>query len=363
MKRYYKILLLLLLIITTTCEEKLDLTELNQLGKGPINISDTLYIKQSPEWTGFNNPQDMIVGREPFIYVADTDNDRIAMLDIAGKVLGTKPVPHPVAIAQDYKLNLFVCGRFDTLINNVPASFSAVYRINLVAAGHQINNTELERILPQNPKDDPFAFTRPDRDYTGVCVFYDNSVYVSRTGPNNSNPVDRDNAILTLKFIKSASGKDSLVLGKVPLLEPEGTGLMSANRISSLTSFNKRNLDVILTLTGNNSFKVQWLKYIQTPDFSGYQPKFDAFSNDLMQVGRFGKPEDVALDGANNIFVADAEKDSVFKFSSFGDELQSFGGSDIFNSPHAVAYHDKTVYVLDTGNNRILRFILSTDIE
>ncbi len=356
-------ILALLLVFLMSCEDKLNLTELNELGKGPINFSDTLYIRQSPDWTGYNNPQDMIVGREPFIYVADTDNDRIVMLNIAGEVLGTRSIKRPVALAQDYKLNLIVCAEFDTVINSVPVTFSAVYKLNLVEVNHQIENTKLERILPRDPKDDPFAFTRPDREYTGVCVFYDNSIYVSRKGPNNSNPIDWDNAILTLKFVQTNQGKDSLVLGKVPLLEPEGTGLMSANRISSLTSFNKRNLDVILTLTGNNSFKVQWLKYVQTPDFSGYQPRFDAFSNDLMQVGKFGQPEDVALDGANNIFVADAAKDSVFKFSSFGDELQSFGGADLLNSPHAVAYHDKTVYVLDTGNNRILRFILSTEVE
>ncbi len=362
MKNLFKIFILISLLLLA-CEDKLDLTDLNELGRGPINFSDTLYIQQSPVWKGFNKPQDMIVGREPFIYVADTENDRIVMMNVAGDVLGVRSVQHPVAIAQDYKLNLWVCAQFDTVINNLPLTFSALYKLDLVKVNHRIENSLPERILPQNPKDNPFAFTRPDRQYTGVCVFYDNSMLVSRVGPDNSNPVDRDNAILTLKFEKSVSGKDSLVLGKVPLLEPEGTGLMSANRISSLTSFNKRKRDIILTLAGNNSFKVQWLKYVQSPDFTGYQPEFDAFSNDLMQAGRFGRPEDVALDGAKNIFVADAEKDSVFKFSSFGDELQSFGGSGIFNHPHAVAYHNKTVYVLDTGNDRIVRFILSTEVE
>ena len=43
--------------------------------------------------------------------------------------------------------------------------------------------------------------------------------------------------------------------------------------------------------------------------------------------------------------------------------MESFGGPEIFSSPHAVAYFDKTIYVADTDNNRILRFILSTDID
>ncbi len=52
-----------------------------------------------------------------------------------------------------------------------------------------------------------------------------------------------------------------------------------------------------------------------------------------------------------------------FKFTPFGDELQSFGGIDVFNGPYAVAYFDNILYVADTGNNRILRFILSTEIQ
>jgi DNA-binding beta-propeller fold protein YncE len=82
-----------------------------------------------------------------------------------------------------------------------------------------------------------------------------------------------------------------------------------------------------------------------------------------MSVNRFERPEGVTLDDANNIFVADAEKDSVYKFNTFGDEMESFGGADVFSSPNGVAYHDRTLYVLDGGNNRILRFILSTEID
>ncbi|MCW9066273.1 MAG: hypothetical protein OQJ78_08235, partial [Ignavibacteriaceae bacterium] len=62
-------------------------------------------------------------------------------------------------------------------------------------------------------------------------------------------------------------------------------------------------------------------------------------------------------------YIADAGKDSVFKFNSFGDELNSFGGPDLFNEPYGVAFFNKTLYVADAGNNRILRFILSTEIQ
>lgn len=348
------------LLLFNYCTDKFDINEvLTNISSTEPNLGDTLYIQQSPAWTGFNNPQDMIIGREPFIYVADTDNNRIVMLNVAGQFLGEKEIKKPTSLAQNYKLDLLVIAEFDTVINQNQLTFSAVYSLNMVEAKHIINDTKLKRILPQDPKLDPFAFNRTDREYSGICSFYDNSIYVARRGPSNSNPIDRDNSILTLRY----NNKDSLIIGKVPLLEPEGTGLLSANKISSLTSFNRKSLDVIITLIGKNSFKVQWLEFISNIDFTGYQPKLNAFSSDLMLVNKFGTPEDVALDEANNIFIADAQKDSVFKFNSFGDELESFGGSELFSAPHAVAHHNKTLYVLDTGNNRIVRFILSTEIN
>ncbi len=73
--------------------------------------------------------------------------------------------------------------------------------------------------------------------------------------------------------------------------------------------------------------------------------------------------KDVRSMRSGNIFVVDAAKDSVYKFNAFGNELQSFGGRDIFNNPHGVAFFDRTLYIADSGNNRILRFILSTDIQ
>jgi len=63
----------------------------------------------------------------------------------------------------------------------------------------------------------------------------------------------------------------------------------------------------------------------------------------------------------------DAGRHHLLKFNSSGMEMHSFGelgsGEKQFNRSMGVAYFDKTVYVADTGNNRILRFKLSTDIQ
>lgn len=347
-------------VIFYSCTDKFDAPDNTVDPDDQYIISDTVYVQQNPVWEGFNKPQDIIVGREPFLYVADTDNDRIVMMNIAGEVLGVRNIKRPIALAQDYKLNLIVCAQFDTVINNINTTYSAVYKMNIVDVNHQIEQAQLKRLLPKTS----FDFLRTDREYTGVCVFHDNFFYVARRGPANSNPVDPDNGIFIFEQRRRPSGTvvDTLV-GRIPLVEPIGTGLLSVNRVSSLTSFGNGSLDFIVTLIGENSFKTQWLRFISNSDFTGYQNYLEPFFTDIMTVDKFGQPEDVALDERNNIFVADAEKDSVFKFNSFGDELESFGGPEVFNGPHAVAFFDRTLYVADTDNNRILRFILSTDID
>lgn len=348
-----------MVIVYSSCTDKLDITQFDDAYDDDSSIGDTVYIQLNPIWEGFNNPQDMIIGKETFIYVADTDNDRIVMMNVAGDVLGEIGVLQPVALEQDYQLNLIVCAEFDTTISGSVRTYGAIYKIDLFNAGHQIADAKITRLLPRTSD-----LNKTNRRYTGVTVFEDNSFFVARTGPDNSSQVDPDNVILSFKkkTLSDGTKRDTLV-GIVPSFQSTGTGLLSAYNISSLTSFDDGTYDFIVTLTGNTSFKTQWMSYVQSQDYTGYQNELEAFTCELMTVDKFTEPEDAAVDESGNIYVADAAKDSIFTFSSFGDELTSFGGSDMFNSPHAVAYDDEILYVLDSQNNRIVRFILSTDTE
>lgn len=354
------ILSLLLLPLLNSCGDKFDINELSTTNSSGNITGDTVYVQLNPQWEGFNHPQDILVGQEPFIYVADTDNDRIVMLNLNGDILGVRTIKKPIALAQDYKLNLIVCAQLDTIVNGQTNSFGAVFKLDMVASQHQITAAPITKLLPR-----PIDLNYPQRKYTGVAVFYDNTFYVARTGPNNSSFIDPDNSILYFSPKKLvAGGEGDTLIGRIPNIDPLSSGLVSANQISSLTSFNKKNIDFIETLTGNNTLKTQWLTYVVTPVSADYEARLTPSDGGaLMTPNRFSQPEGACIDDAGNIYVADAKKDSIFKFTPFGDELQSFGGPTVFSGPYAVAYFDNILYVADTGNNRILRFMLSTDLR
>lgn len=355
--------LITVFILIQGCDRKFNTEELVAPNTGGGNIGgDTVYVQLNPVWEGFNNPQDIYVGKDQFIYVADTDNDRVVMLNVAGQVLGSVAIKKPVAIAQDYRLNLIVCGETDitdTLTNQV-VTYSAVYKLDLYAAGHQISEAVPVRILPRISD-----LSKPMRRYTGVAVFYNNVYYIARTGPDNSSFVDPDNSILIgVPKRNYGGGEGDTIIGRVPNIDPVSSGLVTANEISSLASFDKRNVNLVVTLTGTTNFKAQQWNYVVTPIEEKYVSRFSpGDSVDFSKPNRFEQPEGCTIDPSGNIFVVDAAKDSVFKFNAFGNELESFGGAEVFNQPHGVAFFDRTLYVADSGNNRILRFILSTDIK
>ncbi len=345
-----------------SCSDKFDINQFSKYSKD-VNIGgDTVYIKTGEPWGGFNNPQAIFMGREPFIYVCDTDNNRIVMMDITGAVHGVLPIKRPIAISQDYKLNLIICAEFDTA--NV--TYSAIYKVDLFSVGHRIEIAPVTRVLPIRDVD-----YNIQRKYTAVTVFYDNSFFVARTGPNNTSVSNPDNSIFKIAPKKLAAGGDILVpsdgdtltIGRVPFIDPLSQGLISANGINSMFAFSKKNMDFIATLSGESSFKAQWFHFYSSGIEEKYISQFDPRDGvEFVKPNRFLNPSGACLDQSGNIFIADAGKDSVFKFNSSGDELQSFGGNSVFTKPTAVAFFDKILYVLDSERNQILRFTLSTDL-
>jgi hypothetical protein len=341
-------------LLLAACGDKFDTADLGTTAP-PDSYGDTSYVLQQPVWTGFSEPADVHLGFEPFIYVAERGADRVTMLDVAGNVVGSSaPILNPTAISQDYRLDLLVCGEFDTTIGGRSATFGAIYRINMMSAGHNIANAAITRVY--------FSPLNPNRRFTGITVLADNSYYVTRTGPSNNSPVDPDDAIM---LFDSNDGLRPRV--EWPGLSVDGTGLATLTVPTSITTVSRFSTDFIFTQKGEKSlFRTQWITQRTTGDVTQWQSFYTPARDgdiDFLRVSLFNRPEDVTVDDAGNVFVIDAGLDSLFRFNASGFISQAFGGAEQFQHPEGVAYFDKILYIADTGNDRILRFVLSTELK
>src|SRR5262249_20375857 len=125
--------LALALGLVSGCESKFPIDPLLQLAQNQRTttpVGDTSYVEIYPPWGGFESPRAVIVGNDQLIYVADEGNNEIVMLDAGGTVLKRETILHPVSIAQNTKLDLYVGG--ETIAPNGTDTVGAIYRIFLV---------------------------------------------------------------------------------------------------------------------------------------------------------------------------------------------------------------------------------------
>lgn len=342
------------LLLFIRCGDTFDTKDLGTITP-PEVFGDTSYVLQQPVWGGFSEPADIHVGFEPFLFIAERGANRITMLDLSGAVVGSSArILRPTAVAQDYRMQLLVCGEFDTTIGGQAVTYGAIYRLDLVAAGHDITRATVRRVFW-----DPLNI---NRRYTGIAVLYNNSYYVTRSGPNNSSPVDPDDAVML--FDRNDQLRPRV---EWPGMAIDGTGLATLTQPTGIATFRRNSNDFLITQRGEKSlFRMQWITQRTTGDVtqweSYYTPARDG-SIDFLRVGLFDRPEDVATDGAGNVFVIDAGRDSLFAFNSSGFISQAFGGAAQFRAPEGLAWFDRILYIADTGNNRVLRFVLSTDLR
>jgi len=351
------VFVIVIMFMIFSCGEKYILPTPPQDQPGLPGVSDTTYIQQYPTWDltngyDFYHPTDILIGNEPFIYVADSGNNRITMLDLAGNLVGrSQPISGPVALSQDGWLNLII-------VNNT----NKIYKIDLYAVEHQIASAPVRMVYED--------VDYPNRRFSSVAAWHGTNsgsaklehwYYVTVNGPEA-----RDNAVV---YFAPKNDSVDYLIGPVNM-EPNGTGMFSAANPSGITitrNFNPSTqfFDFIFVQTGMNFYKVQWI----TTTIYGFAIKLDPSQTptDIFAQNKFSQPEDVTIDEQGNIFLVDAALNRLLKFNSSGVERHSFGefgsGEKQFNRPMGIAYFDKTVYVADTGNNRVLRFKLSTDIQ
>lgn len=382
-------------------------------------VDEVGYAALLPFWSGFDRPTDVYIGYDELVYV--TDANGLHVLDRAGREGNFIPFRGAVAVTQDRLLNVYVAARTDTVITainpNITWDLAAVYKIS------GANGTGPTRIVQKmvHPFMDASRATtttqrfrldrsRPDNDelveITGIAVMANNDIYVSRKGPRNQTgqAVAADNTVLVYSEDRDGSGNRMGTMSnttQIRTMNPNVPSLLSGISMNDITTFvgppqreNMNPTQSFIVAQGDPSlsipFRVIWVDAVETPDGIEYRSNGQLLARDtsraesfLYDEFKFKNPTGLAFsaDERGQIFVVDAETDSLYLFQSNGYEgvnppagssvtkaiNVSFGGTGNgprqFNNPSGVAYFQRIVYVADRDNNRIARYRLNTDFE
>ncbi|SMO83882.1 NHL repeat-containing protein [Gracilimonas mengyeensis] len=380
------------------------------------------YVALTPFWEGFDNPTDVHVGFDEFVYV--TDAEGVHLLDRADlSPRKTIEFDGAVSVTQDRLLNVYVVARYDTVIQdldpNVTWNLPAVYKLRNLNGTDGPNPVFLDTLI--HPFDDASRASETARrarlvkddvesdehvEFTGVTVLEDNSIYVTRRGPLNSTTEIAAPDNIVLEFAPIIENGQSTAkmrnVRQIRTLSPVTPSLLSSVGPSDIASFvsppqrdvfpdNRSFLITQADQSADITFRVLQVNAVETPDGLVYRSQPDFLERDtsrssgfLYEENKFIKPVGLAVAGDQTgyIFVVDQEQNKLYQFQPNGYEgvtpppgavdrsknlIVSFGeqgnGPRQFNNPSGVAYFDEIVYVADTGNNRIARYRLTTDFE
>lgn len=344
------------LFLAAGCQERFDLSTLPQQPDAAI---DTSYVPMFPSFPGFAGAQDIHIGYDQLLYVADTRANRIVMLNRAGQILSSRAVLHPLCIAQDTRLDLLVGGE---VVAANKDTLGAIFRVHLVSSNadsaHRLEVARIDTIWSEP--------ARPGRRFPGITVFGDNQFLVVRDGPDNGSFIDPDARVMWFD-------KSNRFITPLPALNTRaGSGITDINHPTSIASFPGVRDFVITQSSEGVSYAALWLTFSSTSDFEGWLPRFDPArvedrSVDFVRPNRFLLPQAVAIDRVRrDVFIADAGLDSVVKFNSRGAfRSESFGiirSAGAMRKPTGLAFYEKVLYVLDGQTGEILRYRLTSDV-
>ncbi|MDZ7723946.1 MAG: hypothetical protein U5R06_14340 [candidate division KSB1 bacterium] len=366
-----------------------------------FGANDTSYVELFPVWDAsalgysFNHPVDISMGPDGLIFVADEGNDNIVVMTKAGALLqrdgldGLDEVPHPQGVCVDSKLNVLITNgtnqiwcwnqylnyaQLDSIARDVVVYDSqqdSAYEMTLDAYIDLAVHSDAQ--LPQIRR---YVFKKDDQAIENARRMY--PFFADEQSQAQINDVAAGSFGSGLVYATESTKDKILQIGLIPKaafrnqfgnIVMQYAGVL-VNKVVTAgsgagTAFDPQGCivddlgNLYFTQLGGN-FRVQKL-------LAGtFASEFVLYQDEIMDLGRFKSPYDLALDDDNNIFVVDAEQKQVFKFEKSG-ALADLGEKGLatarFTDARGIMAAENIIYVLESGKDRIRRFQYSVSEE
>jgi len=335
---------------------------------------DTAYVQVNPTWTSadgmaLNNPYDVCIGYDQFVYVCDTKNNRVVKLAEDGTFIESDSVVNPVAITQDRGLDLLVVAgdffttRPDTIFAGTDSMRigldSTVYG-NAIYRKRHFGNEGFQVVWRADSPYYSRYFPQLGRDVWYEAEFWG----IAASTETNKEYFLADFAVgRIMKF----NSQDKPV---PPELVSEGVAYGKTSYPSDVYFYTIAGRNYLAFAQGYGNFGAQIVSPINGT------PLFTAGEAGLPPLVRFSARgfKQVVVDEQSNFYVLLAATDTdlgarhlLYKYDRTGEKLLEFGtegsGERQFRGPRGLAYKNGILYIADTGNNRIVRYQLATDIQ
>lgn len=326
---------------------------------------DTVYHSMDSVQNGFKNPSDLFIANDGSIYVSDTGNNRIAVFDknmhllrlitVFHTLQGDQPLSSPAGLFVDRDNNLFVA---------LP---------------------EEHRLVMIDSEDNYVReFTRPETDLIDKAIeFKPSKVLVNRSGTVFAlvdglylGAIMYDDLGSFLGFY----GANDVVMTFSLLVDYYWKKMMSQAQISKMaryvpvqfSNFAIDEDDFIFTCTNDSTTtlnEICKMNAIGNNVLTQWQQNVASFTGDYGDLERGvyrGKTQDTAFidicvnpDGM--IFALDKARGRIFEYDQESKLLNVFGAigyqEGAFQNPVAIDVFDGKVFVLDSGNGNITKFV------
>jgi hypothetical protein len=335
---------------------------------------DTAYVQVNPTWTAadgmaFNKPYNVCIGYDQFVYICDTKNNRVVKLEEDGSFVESYSVINPVAITQDRGLDLLVVAgdyfttKPDTIFAGTDSMHIALDSTIYGNAIYRKRHFGNEGFKPVWRADSPYySIYYPQ---LGRDVWYEAEFWgIAASSEINKEYFLADFAVgRILRF----SSQDKPV---PPELVSEGAAYGKTSYPSDVFFYTIAGQNYLAFAQGYGNFGVQIISPVNG------NPLFVTSEEGLPPLVRFSSrgPKQIAVDELSNFYVLLESSDPdlgthhlLYKYDRTGERLLEFGtegsGERQFRSPRGLAYKNGILYIADTGNNRIVRYQLATDIQ